>query len=48
MTYEISWATGGRTAVEADSPEQAQAMARELIPRGGEWIDVDVLYITSG
>ena len=45
--YEINWATGGRVVVTADSPEQANEMARDLIPSGGDWVDIDVIPISE-
>ena len=46
MSYEINWAVGGRRVVEAASPEEAQEMARELLPRdAGDWQDIDVIPV---
>ena len=42
MIYEINWAMGGRVEIEADSPEHAHECVREHVPRGGEWLDIDV------
>lgn len=44
--YEINWAVGGRVTVIASSPEEAQAYAREILPRdSSDWQDIDVIEI---
>lgn len=45
MQYEINWAVGGRKVVEADSPEDAFLDAKELLPPGADWQDIDVIPI---
>ena len=45
--YEINWATGGGVVVDADSPDQANEMARDLIPPGGDWVDIDVIPVPA-
>lgn len=43
--FEINWAVGGRVMFSADTPEEAQLHARELLPRGGDWQDIDVIPV---
>lgn len=43
--YEINWATGGRALVEAASVEEAHAAAREFLPPGGDWVDLDLTKV---
>lgn len=46
MQYEINWAVGGRSVIEADSPEEAHAQAKELLPRdAADWQDIDVIPV---
>lgn len=46
MQYEINWAVGGRAVVDAETPEDAHAQARELLPRdAADWQDIDVIKI---
>lgn len=45
MQYEINWAVGGRRMIEADSPEDAFLDAKELLPSGGDWQDIDVIVV---
>lgn len=45
MQYEINWAVGGRRVVEADSAEEARLDAKELLPPGGDWQDIDVIPV---
>lgn len=45
--YEINWATGGREIITATSTEDAHSLARELLPSGGDWVDLDLTKITD-
>lgn len=45
--YEINWATGGRAVVEATSVEDAHVAARDLLPSGGDWVDLDLTKISD-
>jgi hypothetical protein len=43
VQYEVNWATGDRDIIEADTPEEAYDLAKEMLPSGGSWVDIDVL-----
>jgi hypothetical protein len=40
--YEIDWAVGGRVVVTAETADEAHDQARDLLPRGGDWMDLNV------
>lgn len=44
-TFEINWAVGGRVTISADTPEEAHLHAKELLPREGDWQDIDVIPV---
>jgi hypothetical protein len=43
--YEINWAVGARVVVEAESAEEAYLDAKEMLPAGGDWEDIDVIPV---